>query len=386
MKLKHTHFLIVAALVLTTHLTAQPPTGYYNNAAGLSGASLKTALYNIVKNHTVVSETAIWNHFLNTDAKANGKVWDMYSDNPAGSPPYEYTFISGQCGNYTEEGDCYNREHSFPKSWFDDDSPMNTDLYHIYPTDGFVNSMRANYPFGEVNNANWTSLNGSKRGQNSDPGYNDIVFEPIDAYKGDFARTHFYMATRYENLIAGWKTNSSQAYGVLDSTSYPAFKTWYVELLVSWHLADPVSSKEIARNNAVFTIQGNRNPFIDEPGYVQLIWGAGFETEPLNHVSNFTAQLITLNWTDAAGPTQPDGYLVRMTNTGFENISLPENGLPVADDFWNINVGFGDQSCTFGGLNTGTTYYFKIFSFRGSGAGIIYKTDEIIPQINIQTN
>jgi endonuclease I len=376
----------IYTLAFTTQLLAQAPPGYYGSASGLSGGELKTALYHIVKNHTVVSGTAIWNHFGNTDAKANGKVWDMYSDNPYGSPPYEYIFISDQCGNPSNEGDCYNREHSFPQSWYADASPMSTDLHHIYPTDGFVNGMRANYPFGDVNNTSWTSMNGSKRGSNSDPGYNDIVFEPIDAYKGDFARTHFYMATRYENLIAGWKTNSPQANGVLDGNSYPAFKTWYVELLVSWHLSDPVSAKEIARNNAVYTIQGNRNPFIDEPAYVQLVWGGGFETEPLNHVSDFTAQRITLNWTDAAGPTQPDGYLVRMNNIGFEYISLPENGQPVADDFWNMHVGFGEQSCTFGSLNPGTTYFFKVFSFRGSGAGIIYKTDGIIPQINIETN
>ena len=136
-------------LSLTT-LWAQIPDGYYNNATGLYGEPLQAALHDIIDDHTVVSYTSLWTHYQTTDVKPNGKVWDMYSDIPDGTPPYEFTFITNQCGNYGGEGDCYNREHSWPKSWFNDVAPMNTDIFHVVPSDGYVNGQRGNYPYGEV--------------------------------------------------------------------------------------------------------------------------------------------------------------------------------------------------------------------------------------------
>jgi endonuclease I len=188
----------------------------------------------------------------------------MYSDIPGGSPAYNYIFITDQCGNYAAEGDCYNREHSFPKSWFDDQPPMNTDLFHIYPTDGYVNGKRSNYPYGEVNSPAWTSTNTSKLGNNTFPGYNGTVFEPIDEYKGDFARTYFYMMTRYMDRVSLWES---------DMLSGGDLSSWARSLLMEWHEDDPVSTKETNRNNAVYDIQDNRNPFIDHPGWVEEIWG-----------------------------------------------------------------------------------------------------------------
>ncbi len=124
----------------------------------------------------------------------------MYSDNPGGTVPYTYNLTDAdQCGNYGGEGDCYNREHSWPKSWSDEDAPMYSDLFHLYPTDGYVNGRRSNYPFGDVGSASWTSMNGSKVGSCSYPGYSGTVFEPIYEYKGDFARSYFYMTVRYYN-------------------------------------------------------------------------------------------------------------------------------------------------------------------------------------------
>lgn len=162
----------------------------------------------------------------------------MYSDIPGGTPPYEYTFVDDQCGNYSGEGSCYNREHSFPKSWFNDASPMVTDLFHIVPTDGYVNGQRSNYPFGQTNNPSWTSLNGSKKGSNSTTGYSGTIFEPIDEYKGDFARIYFYMATRYENIIPNWENNSSSADAALDGSSFQVYEDWLLDVLLSWHQED----------------------------------------------------------------------------------------------------------------------------------------------------
>ena len=256
--------LLILLLPVFTISYAQPPAGYYSQADGLSGTALQAALHNIIDNHTVLTYNYLWTAFKTTDVLPSGKVWDMYSS-------VVWTFGTNQCGNYDEEGDCYNREHSWPKSWFGDKAPMNSDLFHLYPVDGYVNGKRSNYPFGEVTNATYTSTNGSKLGSNTYPGYSGVVFEPIDEYKGDFARTYFYMSTRYYGEDNNWPgsamVNKSQ------------LKPWALAMLKKWHDQDPVSAKETNRNNKVYGFQNNRNPFIDHPEYVAYIWGGSVSTD-----------------------------------------------------------------------------------------------------------
>lgn len=258
-------FSLYLFLLIPVLSFSQIPAGYYNSAAGLTGTSLRLALHNIIDGHNSASYSSLWSHFQNTDKKSNGKVWDMYSDRPASTPPYEFTFNTDQCGSYGGEGDCFNREHSFPASWFNDATPMYTDLFHLIPTDGYVNGKRSNYAFGNVTSPTWTSQNGSKLGPCSNVGYSGTVFEPIDTYKGDFARTYFYMSTRYYTEDGSFITN--------EMITKSDIKPWALEVLKIWHIIDPVSTKEINRNNAVYNIQGNRNPFIDHPEYVEQIWG-----------------------------------------------------------------------------------------------------------------
>jgi len=249
---------------------AQIPAGYYNSAQGLTGNPLKIALHNIIKNHTQISYNGLWTAYQKTDKKTNGKVWDMYSDIPSGTPPYQYTFVTDQCGNYSVEGDCYNREHSWPQSWFNSVSGPVSDLFHIYPTDGKVNGIRSNYPYGNVGVVSITTLNGSKLGACSDLGYNQTVFEPINEYKGDFARGYFYMTTRYYNEDSGWSSS--------DATNKATILPWEMNVLLQWHHQDPVSPKEHARNDSIYyKYQNNRNPFIDNPQWADSIWT--FDTE-----------------------------------------------------------------------------------------------------------
>jgi endonuclease I len=270
---------------------AQIPAGYYTPAAGLTGTPLKLALHNIIDNHTVVSYNALWTWFKQTDKKSNGKVWDMYSDVPGGVLPYEYTFVTDQCGTYGVEGDCYNREHSWPKSWFGDVPPMNSDIFHLYPTDGKVNGMRDNDPYGEVGTATWTSLNGSKRGNCISPGYTGVVFEPRDEYKGDFARTYFYMETRYYTEDTGWPGSPM--------TSGSQLLPWAQTQMLLWHLQDPVSQKEINRNDSIYkNVQHNRNPFIDHPEYAGQIWS---QYMPLP--GTYTWNVTSGSWSSASSWT-----------------------------------------------------------------------------------
>lgn len=328
--------LFFTTLVAGLSVFAQP-SGYYNNAEGLYGTSLKQALHNIIDDHTVRSYNQLWDDFYSTDRKSNGKVWDMYSDRPNGSPAYQYTFGNDQCGNYSGEGDCYNREHSWPKSWFNDHSPMNSDLFHIVPTDGYVNNRRSNYALGEVGSASWTSTNGSKLGNCSTPGFSGTCFEPIDEYKGDFARMMFYMSVRYYTEDGNWSTSNM--------TNKSTILPWAMTMLLRWHQDDPVSQKEIDRNNAIYNFQHNRNPFIDRPEFAVNIWDPSSEIEDqyilsmsvypnpvsasgdLNISWNSTADVDWITISDLSGRV-------------VYQIAAGENNTAVLSDIDNLKAGF----------------------------------------------
>lgn len=261
--MKRPYILLLVLFALAATIKAQAPSGYYDSANGLTGDDLRAALHNIIKNDKPGGGTynpsydGIWTAFQTTDVRPNGKVWDIYSS-------YQYTFGNNQCGSYDSEGDCYNREHLWAQSWTNDDGTEQTDLHHVFPSDGYVNNKRGNYALGEVGTVSWTSSNGSKLGTCSVSGYNGTVFEPIDEYKGDIARALMYVSVRYYNEDSGWGTS-----GMTDKS---VIKDWAIAMLLQWHHADPVSDKEIARNNAVYSIQQNRNPFVDNPVYADMIW------------------------------------------------------------------------------------------------------------------
>ena len=256
--------LIIFLGFIGTLALAQAPAGYYSNASGKTGTELRAALHEIIDDHTTVSYQQIWTSFWSTDNKGNNVVWDMYSD----GANYSYSYEDGndQCGEYDSEGDCYNREHSWPKSWFtgDEQTVPGRDLHHIFPTDGYVNFQRGSNPYGEVSNPTWTSQNGSKLGPCVTSGYTGTAFEPIDEYKGDFARAIMYMSVRYYTEDSDWNSSGM--------TNKSDIKDWAIDMLLGWNNNDPVSQKEIDRNNAVYEIQHNRNPFIDNPEYARMIW------------------------------------------------------------------------------------------------------------------
>ncbi|SDS65156.1 Por secretion system C-terminal sorting domain-containing protein [Formosa sp. Hel1_31_208] len=274
--MKHIYFCFA---VLTAFISsAQIPPGYYDAATG-TGFALKTQLKNIIDDvndnngqpfhDNSVTYSQLWTLYETSDVRPDGKVWDMYSD-------CNFTFVVDQDMGSGGGSECskFNREHSFPRSWFDDQQslPIFADAFHVIPSDKKVNAERGNLAYGEVASASYTSLNGSKRGSSSITGPTGQVFEPADEFKGDIARGFFYVATRYENLISGWEANDSDGDSMLDGSSNRVFEQWALDMLYSWHVNDPVSQKEIDRNNAIFLHQDNRNPFIDNPQYVFDIW------------------------------------------------------------------------------------------------------------------
>ena len=292
-------------------------------------------MYNIIKDHTVIDYAGLYVTYQTSDIdnffENDGSVLDMYSENPAGTDPYNYSIAATQrCGNYTNEGDCYNREHIIPQSVFNELSPMVSDAHFITPTDGKVNGIRSNYPHSVVVTPSQTTLNGSKLGTSTTAGYSGLVFEPIDEFKGDIARMYFYFATRYENTVAGYN------YAMFNNTSNQVFTTAFLNQLLAWHNQDPVSAREIARNNAIYARQNNRNPFIDNPTYVTEIWKAGTvdteaPTAPTNLVvTETTTNSATLTWTastDNVGVTSYDVYVNGTLKTSVTGVTTTITGL-----------------------------------------------------------
>ena len=268
---KITLTLAVMALALAAYAKDPKPcpSDYYSNALNMSGESLLTALYNIITSHTNIGYDGLWDAYADTDTDSRGYYIDMYSN-------YDKYTYSNKCGNYSQIGDCINREHSVPKSWWGgSQQDQYSDIFNIVPTDGYVNNQRSNYPYGvceggtRLTNGQWIAK--GRKGASTHAGYTGIVFEPDDEYKGDFARAYFYMATCYNNVVSSWTKSEGSVF--FAGNSYPVFTTYAIGLLLEWHRLDPVSEKEITRNCYAHAWQGNRNPYIDHPELAEYIWG-----------------------------------------------------------------------------------------------------------------
>ncbi|AYN04664.1 endonuclease [Flavobacterium sp. 140616W15] len=346
--MKKTYSYIVL-LLFTTATFAQIPSGYYNTATG-TGYTLKTQLYNIIKGHTDNGYAGLYTTYQTSDIDAffenDGSVLDMYSENPSGTDPYNYSIATTQrCGNYSKEGDCYNREHIIPQSVFNEKAPMVSDAHFITPTDGKVNGMRSNYPHGVVNTPTYISQNGGKLGANSTSGYSGTVFEPINEFKGDIARMYFYFATRYENTVAGY------SYPMFDGSGDKVFSAAFLNILLAWNAQDPVSPREITRNNAIYARQNNRNPYIDHPEYVNQIWNPSADTQapttPTNLASTSkTATSISLSWTastDNVAVTNYNVYANGVLKTTVTGLSGTITGLTPLTSY-NITVSAKDAA------------------------------------------
>lgn len=259
----------VEAIDITDYSACQ--TAYNSN----SGSAMLTALRNITASGTSGSYSQLWTTYKNAFVKDNGKMFDYYSSYS------NFTPGTDQAGSYSNEGDVYNREHSIPKSWWNQSGDpqtgtQGTDPFFVVPTDGYVNNKRSNYPMGMVASASYTSQNGfSKLGTAvSSWGYtSSVVFEPDDSVKGDFARMHFYVIAKYSssyNWTNGYggstfSGSASKNYGLTD---------YAVKLFSYWSHLDPVSEWESSVNEKLANIQGNRNPFIDHPEYADTLWGS----------------------------------------------------------------------------------------------------------------
>lgn len=348
----------IYSILLTLTLSvsfSQIPSNYYDSANSLTGFTLKTELKNIITSgHSDQGYDALYFAYVTTHSdnyyENDGSVLDFYSENPSGTDPYYFTHGNNQCGNYTGENDCYNREHIVPQSSFNENYPMRSDVHHVIPTDGYVNNRRSSYPFGTVGSATWTSLNGSKVGNSNVTGYSGVVFEPIDEFKGDIARALLYFATRYENTVDGYTS-----FEMFNGTQDQVFQSWAIDMLLDWHYnIDPVDQSEIDRNNAAYNYQGNANPFVDHPEYANMIWNPTQDNQapsaPTNLVaSNPTTNSIDLTWTASTDDIGVVSYDIYINATFF------------------INTGSSLTAFTITGLTEETTTCFTVFAKDAAG-------------------
>ena len=258
-------FLLVAQISFANVVTgvAAVPEGYYQAVDGKKGAdNILNALNTCIsKNYNEISYKGLEPHYLKTDFYAD-TLWDMYST---------CRFVY-EDANRPQSAVCdgWNKEHVCCQSWLGS-GPMVSDMFNVYPTDARINNLRSNFPYGQVSSFDGFSKDPNHHGLGKlGPSVAGIgtVYQPDDRYKGDFARTFFYMVARYRNNILN-SGNGSQMF-----TSNPTNLTTYsLAFLLEWHRDDPVSQKEIDRNQGVYGEQNNRNPFIDYPELVEYIWG-----------------------------------------------------------------------------------------------------------------
>ena len=326
-------FLLSISLCFALFAFATIPTGYYNSANGKKGEALRQALHEIIDGHTSISYSALGDYYALTDCDATGHIIDMYST-------CSFT-IDDARSSQTAVCQGWNKEHSVPSSWFKKGTPMYSDLFHVIPTDARVNNFRGNMPYGETSSTAYIANDSHSLGHigsSSFSGYSGTVFEPDDEYKGDFARNYLYMVTRYTT------TNFTQSTGAEAVFTYSGgqsgLTTYAINLFMKWHRQDPVSQKEIDRNNAVYGIQHNRNPFIDYPYLAEYIWGT-----KQNASVNMTTEVISSS-DERYTPGVSDGSLTSLTPQIITSTSQLSFGSLLNGNSRNQNLTFSGSQLT----------------------------------------
>ena len=315
------------------------PSGYYDAANGLTGTSLQAALHEIINDHTKFpyssSNTDVWDLLKITDEDPSNSSNVILLYTGRSQDKDENSGQSSALGSNR-----WNREHVWSKShgFPNESDTAYTDVHHIRPADESVNSSRGTKDFDN---------GGSAHSEATDCNYDSDSWEPRDAVKGDVARMMFYMEVRYD---PGVHTDGT-AYDLelvdftgtsTDSPYFGKFST-----LVTWHENDPVDSFESDRNDSIYAYQGNRNPFIDYPEFVNAIWG----TTPLSPSNLSTTSLnensLTLSWTDNAD--NETEYRVYQNESLISTLAADANTLTVY------------------GLSKNTKYKFWVKSYNSDG-------------------
>lgn len=332
--------IMLIATIVSITASAQIPEGYYDALKGKKGAELKTAVHNIIKEARVLSYgkgiAATWWGFYLTD-NDNGYVIDRYSPNKV------------EFGAWGESCRSMNIEHSFPKSWWGGEQRQAyKDLYNLMPSDAKANTTKSNYGMGVVTKATYD--NGVIKVGSGNSGTK--MWQPYPEWQGDFARAYLYMATCYQDYK--WVKEGLKS---LETGDYPTLQKWASDLYIKWAKEDPVSDLEAKRNNIVYSIQGNRNPFIDFPNLMEYIWGdsINYEFDP--------AKTVTTK-VEMGDESRMCIYLANFkTSDGgctIETPLYPKEGVEV----WELTKSYGWKGT--GAIKEGTNTYATKFAAESS--------------------
>ena len=367
MKIYRHLILLVTMFCCICSSWADIPQDYYKNVNGKKKAELKSAFRNVIKTATVLDYGSgagkTWSGFYVTDRYNGNQVRDRYS--------YEvFYFPSGSSAQNTSAANGMNIEHSFPKSWWGGtENQAYKDLFNLMPCEKNINSAKSNYAMGVVSNVR-TNNGCTKVGTGSAGSKSCNLWEPADEWKGDFARNYFYMVTTYSNLT--WK---GEGLNMLQNDEWPTLQPWAYQLFLKWNRQDPVDAIEKERNEAVYGIQGNRNPFIDFPNLAEYIWGDSTDvafnlstasTDIPDDEYDFTAypaaEIVSSIYSkrfDASWSKYQDGceYTLDVYEKDSNGRKTSLNGYPVTTSGNTYRVT---------GVNTETTYYYKVYVYNGT--------------------
>ena len=339
--------LVIAASVLPALSSlAQIPEGYYSSLKGKKGAELKTAVHKIIKNANVLEYGSgngnTWWGFWSTDRDERGNFIDRYSS--------ESEWVKSTSQGAAGAG--MNIEHSFPKSWWGKAKlQAYKDLYNLMPCESRINSKKSNYPMGIVVSGDigngWTKVGEGTDGKK--------YWEPADPWKGDFARGYMYMATAYQDY--NWSGN--QALQILQQGDYPTLQKWAYKLYIQWAKADKPDAVEVKRNNDVYKIQGNRNPYVDFPNLMEYVWGdstnIAFNPETTvkssSYVNGEGGGGGSIDPDPNPGTTEVNVYQATFTsNDGGCKENIISNDSPY-DNIWTRDPQYGWKATAFKGSN-----------------------------------
>lgn len=316
------YLLTMAAMaMMPATLSAEIPEGYYDSLKGLKGAELKKALIKTSRPKTTPSYGSgyggTWYYFWETDRMPDGKTWrNRYSDE---------TFTVGSRGNAATG---MNIEHSFPRSWFGGkNAAPDNDLFNLYPAPSATNGDKSNYIMDKIAKADPNKSDGYTTIGTSSHTSETWAWEPNDTYKGDFSRGYMYMITAWKNDV----TYTSRSVNFMNNDMYPALFDWAALLYSSWCRQDKPDQVEIDRNDAIYKIQGNRNPYIDFPNLFEYLWGdsTAYAFDPEKTVVA-GGGIYTPGDPDAPiDPSNPD-HFDRMNQIYYADYTQDDNGVTEA--------------------------------------------------------
>lgn len=329
---------------------------YYNGITATSGKELAAQLHDLItsthKTYTTYDDSGRnlyqqdADQYYENGSKVNGYIYEFYSGTK---------WPNGWSANAGSTNGGYNREHCWCQSnsvneagvqmW--GESGGGSDMHHIRPVETRLNSTRSNHPYGELPTNRDSCKVYAKLGSSTQYHggyYEGDIYEPLDNKKGDVARILLYVYLHYNSYTNSTlfgeygSTNGSGSSSYFTSSLLPLKKicapsseSACLEMLLRWNESDPVDDSEIRRNNVVAKFQGNRNPFIDNQSYADMIWGSGASTDPtVNSVSIYPSNLnLDLQGTDSS------------TLTATVNVS---NGAPTTVDWTSSNTSIATVS------------------------------------------